>query len=127
MPATGNEAYEEGSAKSGKAGTIGLILNPAKPGGAEEGIWRAWGVWLGGGGGGRQHQEPQALPVATPLNTSNAVLDVGEKSGARKTRHVCFSAGIASELDFFCHNYVDIVSGHAVQPLLSFYFTAFSW
>ena len=54
-----------------------------------------------GGGGGRQHQEPQALPVATPLNTSNAVLDVGEKSGARKTRHVYFSAGIASELDFF--------------------------
>ena len=63
------------------------MLNPAKPGGAEEGIW--------------QHQEPQALPVATPLNTSNAVLDVGEKWGARKTRHVYFSARIASELDFF--------------------------
>ena len=38
----GSEAYEGAGAKSGRASTMGLMLNPTKPGGAEERIWRAY-------------------------------------------------------------------------------------
>ena len=39
---TGSEAYERASARSGTAGTIGLMLKSYETWGAEEGIWRAW-------------------------------------------------------------------------------------
>ena len=52
------------------------------------------------GGGGQQHQAPKAPPVSTILNTSNAVLDVGDTCGARETGHALFSAEIASEWTF---------------------------
>ena len=42
-PAIGSEAYEEASARSGRSSTIGIMLKSYEPGGAEEGIWPAWG------------------------------------------------------------------------------------
>ena len=58
-PATGSESYEGASARSGMAGTIGLMLESYETWGCrrERGsIWRAWGTQL-----------PQAPPVATSL------------------------------------------------------------